>query len=298
LIRSRIKPDALLPFVGVHSKTMAQVWRYTGAKYCWWNQQDEGRDLTGTPREKAILERVSCITSNSIAGRDFIAATYGIAPERVLVYNNGTPMPDDYGEGNIREQLNLGARRIVSMVANVNEFKDHETLIAAWPQVRNHFEQGERPMLALAGHLKDRVTVKRLKLQAFELGLSTDDVRFLGPVEDVSKLMAASDLVVHSSLTEGCPNAVCEAMALGRAVVATDIAGCRQALGPGGAEFLAAPRDAGALAEQIIRMLDDDALRKSAGVANHTRIADDFSIPEMNRFFQRRIEEGLGVSLV
>jgi glycosyltransferase involved in cell wall biosynthesis len=297
VIRTRIKPDALLPFVGTHSKTAGMVWPYTHASYCWWNQQDEGRDLGGTAKERQVLERASCITSNSFAGRDFLATTYGLDPASILVYNNGTPLPAVVEERDIRETLSLGDRRIVSMIANVTSFKDHETLLESWPSVLSQFSGRDRPLLVFAGHLKEKATVESLKLKAFELGLSTTDVRFAGPVANVSNLLAASDLVVHSSVTEGCPNAVCEAMAHGRAVVATDISGCRQALGNDAEEALAPPKDAGMLASRITDMLRNPGMRAAYGERNRKRIATEFSIGAMNAFFQARIEDGLGARL-
>jgi glycosyltransferase involved in cell wall biosynthesis len=296
-LRRKIKPDALLPFVGIHSKAIAQTWPYTNARFCWWNQQDEGRDLGGTAIELQALERASCITSNSFAGRDFLANTYGLDPASIFVYNNGTPLPAVVEEGDIRAGLALGNRRIVSMIANVTSFKDHETLLESWPLVLSQFSGAARPLLVLAGHLKEKATVERLKLKAFELGLSSEDVRFAGPVATVSNLIAASDLVVHSSVTEGCPNSVCEAMAHGRAVVATDISGCRQALGNDAEEALAPPKNAGMLASRAIDMLRNPGMRAAYGERNRKRIATEFSIGAMNAFFQARIEKGLGVRL-
>lgn len=298
LLRYTLKPDALLPFVGIHSKAMAQVWPLSGARFCWWNQQDEGRNLHGTPEEGRLLRKVSCITSNSEAGRIFLAETYGLPPERIRVYNNGTPLPQPAANpAPWRDQLNLGHRRMVSMIANITTFKDHATLLEAWVAVRRHFAGRATPVLLLAGHLREHVTVARLKTQAFDLGLSSDDVRLLGAVGDVPGLIAQSDLVVHSSLTEGCPNAVCEAMAMARAVVATDIPGCRQALGEDGAPWLAEPRNPAALASRMIRLLEDDDLRRGEGRRNQLRIREEFSIAGMNRELQQLIEQGLGVSL-
>lgn len=298
LLRFKIKPDALLPFVGIHSKAVAQVWPLSGARFCWWNQQDEGRDLNGTPEEGRILRKVSCVNSNSEAGRDFLAGTYGLPPESILVYNNGTPVPDAPEiRGAWRTKLELGQRKIVSMVANITSFKDHATLINAWVTVRQHFNGREMPVLLLAGHLREQSTVAKLKMQAFDSGLSSDDIRFLGPVNDVTGLIADSDLVVHSSLTEGCPNAVCEAMALAKAVVATDIPGCRQALGEVDARWLATPQNPESLAAKIIQLLEDEDLRTRQGNDNLERIRADFTISGMNHYFHSLIERGLGLSL-
>ena len=83
-----------------------------------------------------------------------------------------------------------------------------------------------------------------------------------------------------------------------RAVVATDIPGTRQALGDNGARWLAAPRDAHDLADKIVAMLENDALRKEEGRRNRERIASEFRIDSMNAFFQREIERGLGHPLI
>ena len=302
LLRTRIKPDALLPFVGIHSKTMAQAWPFSGARFCWWNQQDEGRDLGGTPTERRILKRVSCITSNSTAGQDFLEHTYGLDRDSILVYNNGTPVPDlDSISTHWKARAEFKSRRLVAMLANVTEFKDHATLLKAWIQVKQHFavedSDGAQPVLLLAGHLRDSATVAGLKVMSFELGLSSDDVHFLGPVTDVMDLVRSSELVVHSSVTEGCPNAVCEAMSLARAVVATDIPGCRQALGAQGIRWLAEAKNPAAMARLIIDALSDPALMAATGAANRRRIESDFSIEAMNLFFQRQVEAGLGRSL-
>lgn len=296
LLRYTIKPAALLPFVGIHSKAMAQVWPFSGARFCWWNQQDEGRDLHGTAEEGRILRKVSCITSNSEAGREFLASTYGLPPESILVYNNGTPVPEaPPAQGVWGQRPGLEGRKIVSMVANVTAFKDHATLLSAWALVLKQFPAAKAPVLLLAGHLREQATVSRLKMQAFDLGLSGANVRFVGPVGNVAELIVDSDLVVHSSLTEGCPNAVCEAMALSRAVVATDIPGCRQALGEAGARWLAVRQDPHSLAAKMVELLENDALRRSEGERNLQRIRSEFTIEGMNQFLQGLIDKGLGV---
>lgn len=295
LLRMKVKPDALLPFGTPASKVAGLVWRYSGARFCWWNQQDEGRELNGTEVEGRVLRGMTCITSNSVAGQIFLNSTYGLSSDSVMVYNNGTPLHDVTSvQSDWKQRLKLEHRTIVTMVANVTRYKDHDTLLEAWVMVREHFQDAvERPVLVLAGYLNETATVTALKLKAFDAGISSDDVLFIGAISDVRGLLSESDVVVHSSLTEGCPNSVCEAMAMGRAVVATDIPGCRQALGEDASEWLAAPRDPGALAARIIELLEDGKLRRRLGSENRTRIEKEFSIPGMNEFFRRQIESGM-----
>jgi glycosyltransferase involved in cell wall biosynthesis len=148
-------------------------------------------------------------------------------------------------------------------------------------------------VLALAGHLKDTAQVGKLKVLAFDLGLGTS-VRFLGPLDTVNELMWESDLVVHSSVKEGCPNAVCEAMALGKPVVATDILGTRQALDEAfWNDCLAAPLDAQALAQRMLVFLKHADLSTKTGARNRQRIERHFAVEAMCEFFLSLIDQKL-----
>lgn len=284
-IRRRIQPDYILPFVSIHSKPICQIWRLTGAKYAWWNQQDEGRRLYGTEAERRALLNAVDITSNSWAGTEFISETYGIPEDRIITYNNGTVLPDlDRLRPIWRNQLDLDAATpLVSMVANITPYKDHETLLRAWRIVLDAAREQARPrpVLALAGSVADREHVSKLKVLAFDLELA-GSVKFLGPIDTTDELMRESDLVVHSSTTEGCPNAICEAMALGKAVVATDIPGTRQALqSTFWQQCLSEAEDAEALARQISYFLDEELQRLQVGAANRERIRREFSVNSM-----------------
>lgn len=296
-LRRKIRPEVILPFVSIHSKPLCRIWKWTGARYCWWNQQDEGRCLFGSPGEKRALLNAVDITSNSTIGADFLSETYGIPRDRIHVYNNGTPLPDPSSlHPRWRTDLEIGPERpLVSMIANITSYKDHATLLRAWVDVVAAFSGLSEPipMLVLAGHLGETEHVQYLKAQAFDLGLG-DFVRFIGAVESTDELIWESDLVVHSSVKEGCPNAVCEAMALAKAVVGTDIPGMRQALGEIESErLLAAPGDAAGLAGKIVAVLKDRDERLRIGAGNRRRIEQEFSIDKMTHFFLHLIERGL-----
>jgi glycosyltransferase involved in cell wall biosynthesis len=102
-------------------------------------------------------------------------------------------------------------------------------------------------------------------------------------VKDISGLLCATDLLVHSSLLEGCPDSVLEAMAVGLPVAATDIPGIREAVGPAGYEHLAPVGYPDTLAQRILRFALDAQLRQEVGAANRARIAVFFSPERMCR---------------
>lgn len=294
-IRFKIRPSKILPFVSINSRPICEIWRFTGADFAWWNQQDEGRRMFGTSAEKRALVNASVITSNSLAGTEFISQTYGIPESEVRTYNNGTPIPDVYAlDLQWRKKLGISQEDLlVSMVANITPYKDHATLLRAWKIVLDELNDANIPLptLALAGFTKRKRHVNKLKIMAFDLGLG-NTVKFLGAIDSTNELMYESNLVVHSSQTEGCPNAVCEAMALSRPVVGTDIPGMRQVFKERDwGRCLSAPESESQLAVNIVRLLKNRKLAEQLGMENKTRMIEDFSIAGMCQLFAEIVEQ-------
>jgi glycosyltransferase involved in cell wall biosynthesis len=289
----RAKPDVILPFMFFQSVACGIVWRLTGARLCVWNQRDEGRDRLGRLSEGAAVRLTPYFVANSGHGADFLVEKLGAPRARVRVVHNGVALPPPRrGRGAWREELGVGEDCFLAcMLANLHAFKDHVTLLKAWPRVVERLgEAGRRAVLILAGRFDD--THESLKALAFDLGLGRS-VRFVGQVKDVSGLLSAVDLGVFSSVKEGCPNGVLECMAAGLAVVGTDYEGIREAVGPRGYALLAPPGDHAALAERIVNVALDEDARREAGEANRTRIETEFSPRGMYRGWLSVIEEGL-----
>ncbi len=117
-------------------------------------------------------------------------------------------------------------------------------------------------------------------LTADELRAWQDEglVEWLGPVKDIPALLAASHIACQpSSYREGLPKSALEAMAAGKPLVATNIPGCREAVVDGETGFLVPPRNAFALAEALVRLIEDPALRARMGAAGRARVEDHFS---------------------
>ena len=107
------------------------------------------------------------------------------------------------------------------------------------------------------------------------LGLE-DCVEFLGSTSRPEAAYNSGDVVVLSSLSEGFPFALIEAMACGKAIVATDVGGMAEALGDAG--VIVPPRQPKRLAEAMVKLLADAKLRAELGARARTRALAEFGI--------------------
>ncbi len=104
-----------------------------------------------------------------------------------------------------------------------------------------------------------------LRERAHALGIA-DRTVFAGHRTDVPDLLGALDVFCISSLYEGTPLALFEAMAAGKAIVSTAVDGCREVLSEGETGLLVPPQDAAALAAALERVVGDPKLRVSLGM--------------------------------
>lgn len=103
-------------------------------------------------------------------------------------------------------------------------------------------------------------------------------VRLLGNRDDIPRVLAAADLLLHPSEREGAPNVVLEAMAAGRPVVATACAGTPELVVEGETGYLVPIADERALTERLLRLAEDGDLRRRMGAAGAARVAHCFSL--------------------
>jgi len=91
------------------------------------------------------------------------------------------------------------------------------------------------------------------------------NIKILGFREDIPELFAHSNIIVLPSYREGLPRVLCEAAACGRAVITTDVPGCRDAIVPGQTGLLVPVKNAKALADAMAILIDDTETRKRMG---------------------------------
>lgn len=184
----------------------------------------------------------------------------GVPREKLRVVPNAAPetmsRPSDDRRA-VRASMGVQDEELVIVVAAMlRPEKGHEVAVAALAKVRERFPNA---VLALAGEgeLHDPAGVRpALERQAAELGVR-DAVRFLGRRHDVMDVLGASDIALLSSHNENLPLAVLEYMESGTPIVTTDAGGNRE-LVDDGVHGLVVPRgDAQAMADALLRTLED-----------------------------------------
>jgi glycosyltransferase involved in cell wall biosynthesis len=131
----------------------------------------------------------------------------------------------------------------------------------------------------------DGVLRAELEARTRALGLS-GNVVFTGARDDIAEMLAMLDLVVVPSLTEGMSNALLEAMAMARPVVATAMGGNVDVIEDGATGVLVPPRDPEALAEALLRLLGDPDRARRLGAAARERARAEHSLEGMVARYQ------------
>ena len=106
-------------------------------------------------------------------------------------------------------------------------------------------------------------------------------VEWLGHRTDVREILSQSHVVCLPSYREGLPKSLLEASAIGRPMIASNVPGCREVVRDGITGLLVEPRDARALADAMLRLGDDQELRRRMGVAARARAVALYSIEDV-----------------
>ena len=156
--------------------------------------------------------------------------------------------------------------------------------------------KGQRHVLRLVGSPDD---CNPLSFSSSDVNRWTEEgqIEYLGRRSDIDEQMRSADIIVLPTYyREGLPKVLLEAGRAGRAVVTTDIPGCRDLVVHGKNGFLVAPREVVPLQEAIEKLLLDQALRERMGIVNFNRTRAEFSEEEVFGQFRKLYLELLAKS--
>lgn len=234
-------------------------------------------DLLGpfTKNAIAVSESVkeSCLTKRKIK------------EDKLLVIHNGIPLekfkiPKTVETENEKKRLEIDlTSKVIGTVTRLRKEKGIEYLLESVPIVLGMFPNtvfvivGDGPL--------------RRELESLSRQLSIDDrVIFAGFCQDVSAILSIFDIAVFPSITEGSPQALLEAMAMGRPIIATNVGGMKEILEDGETALLVPSKEPKALADGIIYLLRNQHGAKKLGI----RAKEDAEKYDIN-IYVRRLEK-------
>lgn len=188
-----------------------------------------------------------------------VSETTGSPPKTSAVLSELTPDP---------------LTTVILSVGRLSYQKAHICLLKALPAV---LEQHPNAIAVIAG---DGPLRAELEAETDRMGIAAQ-VRFLGIRPDVPDLMTAANIFILPSRSEGMPLVLLEAMRAGLPVVATDVPGVREALADGQCGVIVPIEEPAALAQAVLRLIQDPALARQLGQAARQRFEQQYTLQKM-----------------
>ncbi|MBI5789086.1 MAG: glycosyltransferase [Candidatus Schekmanbacteria bacterium] len=224
------------------------------------------------------LNSAAIVMVNSLDLKDYLVDNLGLDESKIITIFNGID-PDLFklteDRGIIKAQLGLPSdSQVVGIISrdavakNIPLFIQAAKILAA---------QKEHLCFVLAGQGLDQ-TAKAGWLKDFSL---RDRFFFLGTRDDIPRILQVFDVLVLTSISEGLPGAIMEAMAARKPVVATNVGGCSELVEDGVSGFLVPSNQPEPLVAAINRVLADKNLAEAFGKRGRRIIEERFSLRQM-----------------
>ena len=225
--------------------------------------------------------RISChfsdiIISNSEAG----LKAFGIKDHKARVIYNGVRMErfqKNYDRTKIRTRFGINTTFMIIMVANISKFKDYDLFLDVAAELGKIRE--DVTFLAIGTGPEEEKITERIRTE--KIG----NVTLAGRQKHVEEIIAASDIGLLCTKSEGISNAVIEYMALGKPVIVTDTNGGSREIVINGETGFCVERNAHRVVELLIKLLHDGEMRKTMGDKGAERIKTHFSLEKMGEEF-------------
>lgn len=252
--------------VGVPAVAVSRGWTWENRKVRVYEWLDR--------RHLRFMDRVVCVSDGQA---ERVRRWCGVPDSRVSVIRNSARItafaaPDPAARGKLLSFFPGGnhVSRVVLAAGRLSPEKGFTVLVEAAATILRH-DAGAG--IALFG---EGVLRPDLERRVAELGLAGRLV-MPGFRSDLDSLIAAADVVVLPSFTEGLPNVALEASAAGVPVVATAVGGTPEVVADGETGFLVPPGRPEVLAAKVAELLRNSALRERMGVAGRARMRERFT---------------------
>lgn len=201
-------------------------------------------------------------------------------PDRIFTVYNGIDFNRNfpqYDRGQFAEKYNLdlsGKDIVVGVLARLYPVKNLQTFVMAAKEV---LKENPDIKFIIGGDGEDK---KSLEEKAKELGIS-DRVFFPGWIDDPCEFMSNLDINVLTSISESFPYSILEGALLKKATISSDVGGISDLIDSGENGFLFDAGDYRKLAEYILKLVNDDSLRKLLGERIYQKASELFSLANM-----------------
>ncbi len=297
-----LKPD-LVQTYNIGTLDLAPVVRLAGVRRL--VHAEHGRDAAdphGNERKYQRLRRcmapfISRYVAVSADLQAWLTQRVRIRPSKVAYIANGVDLalfsrpPVRPGRRALLGDFAPPGTVLLGNVARLDKVKDHTGLLVAFKLLRET-NGGGNVRLVIAGDGPQRAALEE---QIVALGL-TDVVRLLGNRRDVAQLLGECDVFVLSSIAEGMPVTLLEAMGAGLPVVSTDVGGVASVVTDGVSGTLVRAGDPQALATALARYVANADLRRQHGDAGRARAVAHFSLEAMVSAYVHLYDDLLGRS--
>ncbi len=237
---------------------------------------------------RLIIPLTQCTTAVSPAVAQALNRAEGFPPDKIRIIFNGVEssrfacLP---GRSELRSRLGLHEGGIYFILCSrFDPIKWIEGLLQAFEKVA---ARNDQVRLLLVGDGQERENIKR---KIGDLGLQ-DKVLTPGYSKDVPQWLAASDVFVLSSLSEGTSVSLIESMAAGLPSVVTRVGGNEYVVEDGQTGFIVPPRRADSLADAMLRLADDPDLRAQMGGRARSRFREHFELERMFASYEKIYRE-------
>ncbi len=234
--------------------------------------------LPNNLRHRLLFPRLAngMITPNRAIKEKYL--TYGwIDSDFIKVIHNGVDfiLPEKIDRNKILQKYNLPDQMpILGMFARLVGQKKHTIFLDSAKKVFSKWPTAEF-LIVGDGPLRNN-----LEEYAAKIGISKH-IKFLGHQKEVMELYSICDVIVHTSIREGLPNAILEAMYAGKPVVAFNSGGTDELIVSDKVGVLIPQNNTDLLIEKIFELLEDKKKREEMGREAHNFVINNFSVEKM-----------------
>lgn len=212
--------------------------------------------------------------------RNELISVHGISPDKIISIPTGIEIekfnPDIKRERTLRDEFKIDRETIIlGIVAIIRKWKGHKILLSA---LRELIDKKIKIKLFIVGDGPSRNDIENY-IEELKL---TNDVILLGYREDIPNILSAIDIFVLPSIAnEGVPQAIIQALAMKKAVVASDIGSISDVIKHDETGLLVKPGDAKDLQKNITELIESKDKREFLGMMGRMLVEKEFAIEKM-----------------